>query len=193
MLPPSSYVGQVNTGDFLTRLLQSIVATGLAPRSFYADPSAPHGFDGLPVDFVARSIASVSLERRPGFATCHVVAGLRDAAPSLDTIVDWVAKAGYRVDRSLDHAAWLRAFRDRLRALPPADQQQSALPVLHQWERPHGREIFFENRCLRARLDALTPGGPTAIPAMDEMFVRQYLKNMVYLRLIGHPPLSTAA
>ena len=169
------------------------MATGLAPRSFYERPAARHGFDGLPVDFVARSIASIALDRRPGFATYHVVAGRRDDAPSLDTIVDWVARAGYRVDRSLEHAAWLRAFRDRLRALPSAEQQRLALPILHQWERPLGREVTFDNRALRARLEALTPGAPLVVPAMDEMFVRQYLKNMVYLRLIGHPTLSTAA
>ena len=62
-----------NAGDFLTRLLESIITTGLAPRSFYAPAVRRRHFDGLPVDVVARSIASVSLAQGGGYATYHVV------------------------------------------------------------------------------------------------------------------------
>ena len=42
------YLGQINTTDFFTRLLAGITFTGLAPASFYKDPSGPdRHFDGM--------------------------------------------------------------------------------------------------------------------------------------------------
>jgi fatty acid CoA ligase FadD9 len=47
-LPACRYTGQINPTDFFTRLLAGLCYTGLAPGSFYADPSsdAAH-FDGM--------------------------------------------------------------------------------------------------------------------------------------------------
>lgn len=68
------FLGQINPTDFFTRLLCSIVYTGLAPKSFYA---LPHGteehFDGLPVDFVSSIISAAALAERSGISTYHVV------------------------------------------------------------------------------------------------------------------------
>jgi fatty acid CoA ligase FadD9 len=187
IMPPRSFIGQVNAGDFLTRLFYSVVVTGLAPRSFYADGArAPH-FDGLPVDFVAHAIAAIGTERRGGFATYHVVNGHRDDGVSLDTMVDWIASAGYAVSRRDDHRTWFRAFRERLEALGPAEQQRSVLPILHRWETPLRGDLAFDNRRLRARLPGIE------VPRIDAVFVDQYLKNMVYQRLIPHPGIAAAA
>ena len=42
------YTGQINQTDFFTRLLAGICYTGLAPASFYRDPSGPdRHFDGM--------------------------------------------------------------------------------------------------------------------------------------------------
>ncbi len=191
IMPPTAYIGQVNAGDFLTRLLHGVIVTGLAPRSFYAEGSGPHHFDGLPVDFVARSIAAITQDDpRPGYGICHVVNG-RASGPSLDTWIDWVKQAGYHVERIDDHATWWRRFREKLLALDPMEQHRSPLAILHQWERPLGPELAFDNRRLLERLAAIA--GPVAIPDVDALFVEQYLKNMVYLGLIQHPGLSAAA
>ncbi len=192
MLPPRGFIGQVNTGDFLTRLLHGVVVTGLAPRSFYADGSGRHHFDGLPVDFVARAIAAITQAAPAGYSVCHVVNGHAGDGVSLDTLIDWVEKAGYAVRRIDDHATWLRAFRERLEALGPLEQQRSPLAILRQWERPIGRELAFDNPRLVERLSALA-GGPVAVPDVDALSVQQYLKNMVYQGLIQHPGLSAAA
>src|SRR6202035_1063716 len=111
-------------------LLESIVVTGVAPRSFYAETLTRRHFDGLPVDTVARDIAAVSLATREGYAINHVVDGHWDDGTSLDTFVDWVQRAGYPVRRIDNYTAWLRAFRERLEALSPAEQQHSALAGL---------------------------------------------------------------
>lgn len=192
ILPPRSFIGQVNAGDFLTRLLHGVVRTGLAPRSFYAaSASRPH-FDGLPADFVAHAVATIAGAPRAGYATFHVVNAHEDDGVSLDTLVRWVRTAGYPVTLVDDHAAWLRAFGERLRALPPVEQQRSPLPILHQWEQPLRGELGFDNRRLLERLEAIERG-PVPIPGIDELFVHQYLKNMVYLGLLPHPAMTAAA
>ncbi len=188
ILPSREYVGQVNVGDFLTRLLFSVVVTALAPRSFYAGDARRAHFDGLPVDFVARSIAAIGAAPRPSFATYHVVNAQWDDGVSLDTLVDWIASAGYPVTRLADHAAWLAEFRRRLLALPPPLQQRSALPILHQWAQPipASAETRFDARQLRERLEEIG-GGPVEIPRLDERAIHAYLRDLVVLGLIEEP------
>ena len=78
IMAETSYAGQLNVPDMVTRLILSIAATGLAPASFYlreprwSDTSRAH-FDGLPVDFVAESISTLTAKSRDkGFRTFHV-------------------------------------------------------------------------------------------------------------------------
>lgn len=94
----SRYLGQMNPTDFFTRLLCGICYTGIAPRSFYAQPDggAAH-FNGMPVDFVAAVIAAATAAERASFGTYHVINPHYNDGTSLDTIVDWVQSAGYPV------------------------------------------------------------------------------------------------
>lgn len=42
------YLGQQNPTDMFTRLLASLVYTGVAPQSFYKDPTGPdRHYDGM--------------------------------------------------------------------------------------------------------------------------------------------------
>lgn len=186
IMPPRSFGGQVNADDLLTRLLQSLVATGVAPRSFYAPTATRRHFDGLPVDLVARDIAAVALATRDGYATYHVVDGHLEDGVSLDSFADWVQRAGYPVKRIDDYGSWLRTFRERLEALPPSIQQHSALAGLEAWKRPAERDAGFDNRRLRDRLRAL--GEPAEMPHIDEATIRRYLESMVAAGLIGRAP-----
>jgi fatty acid CoA ligase FadD9 len=191
ILPHREFLGQVNVSDFLTRLLLGVVLTGLAPRSFYVGDASRAHFDGLPVDFVAESIASIASTPRPGIATYHVVNARWDDGVSLDRLVDWVASAGYPVTRVDDHAAWFAAFRERLLALPPELQHRSPLPILYQWARPIpvDGEALFDARRLRARLGEIAERA-VEIPRVDERFVHAYLEDLVALGLIGEPEAS---
>lgn len=66
------YSGQLNVTDAFTRMLLSLVLTGIAPRSFYqgdgsgARPRAH--YEGLPVDFVTEAITSLGLSSSEDFA-----------------------------------------------------------------------------------------------------------------------------
>ncbi|WP_438010805.1 thioester reductase domain-containing protein [Sorangium sp. So ce321] len=200
----SEYQGQVNTTDFLTRLLCGIVSTGLAPRSFYASAASGEGgapgshFDGMPVDFVARAIAAVTAHREAGrapqprasYETYHVVNPHWDDGVSLDSFVGWAQSMGYPIARVEEHAAWYRMFSERLQALGEEQRQHSPLPILHQWERPLRVEaqLRFDAQRLARRLAELAharDGRLAGIPGVNEAFFRRYLKDVARLGLIS--------
>ncbi|MFB9904386.1 carboxylic acid reductase [Allokutzneria oryzae] len=127
ILAHSTCTGQLNVPDMFTRLLFSLIATGIAPRSFYRS-DAEH-YDGLPVDFVARVVADLGAPSA-GYRTFNVVNPHEDGI-SLDTFVDWLVEAGHRIHRIDDHAEWSRRFEMALRALPEKQRKHSMLPLLH--------------------------------------------------------------
>ena len=99
ILAHTRFAGQLNVPDAFTRLLQSILVTGIAPRSFYetdADgrPQRAH-YDGLPVDFVAESIITLAAKPTDEFRSFDVMNPYDDGV-SLDTFVDWLIDAGHR-------------------------------------------------------------------------------------------------
>ncbi|MEV0247015.1 carboxylic acid reductase [Nocardia sp. NPDC050712] len=137
ILAHSRYPGQVNLPDMFTRLLFSVLATGLAPHSFYA--TGPGGarrrahYDGLPADFTAAAITA--LARPTGFQTYDVL-NPHDDNVSLDTFVDWLIEAGHDIQRLEDYQDWLARFEGALRALPEKQRQHSLLPLLRAFQRP---------------------------------------------------------
>jgi fatty acid CoA ligase FadD9 len=134
MLAHCYYHQQINVTDVFTRLLYSVIMTGLAPLSFYE--LAPDGrrqkahYDGLPVDFVAGSVVGISAEPHREIRTFHVANYHADEGASLDTFVDWIQSAGYRVERVPDHREWIDRFEATLKALPDEQRQHSSLAVL---------------------------------------------------------------
>ncbi len=75
ILPDQYYKGQANTSDLLTRLLYSIVLTGLAPQSFYGSRKSgrrkvPH-YDGVPVDILSKAIVGVRHQNFSDYTVYH--------------------------------------------------------------------------------------------------------------------------
>jgi glycopeptidolipid biosynthesis protein len=128
---------QRSRSDTFTRMVLSIVASGIAPTSFYrldADGNRQHShYDGLPVGFVAEAVAvlSAKLGRRSPteFATYHVM-NPNDDDIGLDEFVDWLVDAGYPIERIPDFDEWLDRFEGALRALPARQRQNSVLQML---------------------------------------------------------------
>ena len=71
ILADTTYAGQLNVPDMFTRMMLSLVATGIAPGSFYeldADGNRQRAhFDGLPVEFIAEAIATLGAQVVDGF------------------------------------------------------------------------------------------------------------------------------
>ncbi|MGB8388726.1 thioester reductase domain-containing protein, partial [Mycobacterium sp.] len=132
ILADTTYTGQLNAADMFTRMVLSVVATGIAPGSFYhldADGNRQRAhFDGLPVGFVAEAITTLGAQVVEGFETYHVM-NPHDDGIGVDEYVDWLIEAGYPIERIDDFAEWVQRFEAALRALPEPQRQDSALEV----------------------------------------------------------------
>ena len=133
ILPDTTYAGQLNVSDMFTRMVLSVVATGVAPGSFYpldADGNRQRAhFDGLPVEFIAEAITTLGMQAVDGFETYHVM-NPHDDGIGLDEYVDWLIEAGYPIERIDDFGEWLQRFDTALRALPDRQRQHSVQLVL---------------------------------------------------------------
>ncbi|OCB48449.1 non-ribosomal peptide synthetase [Mycobacterium vulneris] len=137
ILADPKYAGQLNLSDTVSRMVLSIVATGVAPESFYrlgedGRRQRAH-FDGLPVNFVAEAITTLGWEvaraASAGFETYHVM-NPHDDGIGIDTYIDWLSEAGYPIERVADFGEWLQRFETGLRALPERQRQNSVLQML---------------------------------------------------------------
>jgi glycopeptidolipid biosynthesis protein len=133
ILADTSFAGQLNVSDTVTRMVLSLVATGVAPASFYrldaeGNRQRAH-FDGLPVGFVAEAVATLGAQFVDGFVTYHVM-NPHDDGIGIDEYVDWVIEAGYPIERIDDFGEWLRRFEAGLRSLPERQRQSTVLQML---------------------------------------------------------------
>jgi fatty acid CoA ligase FadD9 len=191
ILAHSRHVGQINVPDMFTRLLFSVVTTGIAPRSFYqleADGHRPRAhYDGMPVDILAAALRGIGERPHAGFQSYNAINMHHDDGVSLDSYVDWIESAGYPVQRIADHADWFQRFGDKLRNLPEEERQRSSLNILGHLSQPHPADPA---RVSTARFEAASKGG---VPHIDEAFIHKYLGDMVALGLIEEPQTARAA
>ncbi|VEG45704.1 linear gramicidin synthetase subunit D [Mycolicibacterium flavescens] len=137
ILADTTYAGQLNLSDLVTRMVLSLMATGVAPKSFFrldADGNRQRTHaDGLPVEFVAEAIttlgAEVGQKSLSGFETYHVM-NTHDDGIGFDEYVDWLIEAGYHIERIDDFAEWLQRFEAGLRALPDRVREHSVMGLL---------------------------------------------------------------
>jgi fatty acid CoA ligase FadD9 len=192
IMAETSYHGQLNLPDMVTRLILSIAATGLAPESFYVrDPSGvrPRAhFDGLPVDFVAESISTVAADGSgdfKGFRTFHVM-NPHDDGVGLDEYVDWMVQAGCRVDRIGEYDEWIRRFESALRNLPERQRQASLLPLLVSFRHPQPplAGAFAPTPRFRAAVANAGIGVDGDIPQIDKSIIEKYLSDLELLGLL---------
>jgi fatty acid CoA ligase FadD9 len=189
ILADTTYAGQLNLPDMFTRLMLSLVATGIAPGSFYeldADGNRQRAhYDGLPVEFIADAISTLGERVVDGFDTYHVMNPYDDGI-GLDEYVDWLIDAGYPVERVGDYAAWLQRFDTAVRALPERQRQASLLPLLHNYQRPetpiHG-SIAPTDRFRSAVQDAKI-GPDKDIPHVTPAVIVKYVTDLQLLGLL---------
>ncbi|MER0449442.1 carboxylic acid reductase [Streptomyces sp. Edi4] len=139
ILAHSRLPGRLNLTDRFTRLLLSVLATGMAPRSFYRP--GPDGarsrahYSGLPVDFTATAITALTLDAPRGYVTYNTV-NPHDDGISLDAFVDWLTEAGHPIARFEDHTQWHMRALAAMRGLPERQRALSLLPLMDAYARP---------------------------------------------------------
>jgi thioester reductase-like protein len=198
ILADPTYTGQLNVSDTITRMVLSLVATGLAPNSFFkldADGKRQRAhFDGLPVDFIAEAIATLGAQAgrssAPGFQTYHVM-NPHDDGIGPDEYVDWLIDAGYPIQRIEDFGEWLHRFESALDALPERQREHSVL----QWLllRPSGEfhipepsfGSFAPADRFRAAVQAAKIGPHKDVPDIPHVSAPIILKYVTELQLLG--------
>jgi fatty acid CoA ligase FadD9 len=190
ILAHSRYAGQLNVPDMFTRLLLSLLATGIAPRSFYETDAAGHRprahYDGLPVDFIAEAVTTLGKQVTDRFRSFDVM-NPHDDGISLDVFVDWLNLAGNKIERIDDYNDWLSRFETALTALPEKQRQQSVLPLLHAYRKPERplpgaaapTEVFH------AAVRAAKVGEEKDIPHISPALINKYVSDLRQLGLLG--------
>jgi fatty acid CoA ligase FadD9 len=192
ILADTSYAGQLNLPDMFTRLMLSLVATGIAPGSFYEldgdGHRQPAHYDGLPVEFIAEAISILGtemLQDEAGFQTYHVMNPYDDGI-GLDEFVDWLFDAGYSIQRVGDYASWLERFETTLRALPERQRQYSLLPLLHNYQRPDKpiNGSMAPTDRFRAAVQEAKIGPDKDIPHVSAPIIVKYITDLQLLGLL---------
>jgi fatty acid CoA ligase FadD9 len=189
ILADTKYAGQLNVTDMFTRMMLSLVATGIAPGSFYeldndGNRQRAH-YDGLPVDFIAEAIATLGARVETGFETYHVMNPYDDGI-ALDEYVDWLIQAGYPIQRIPDYATWLQRFETAMRALPDRQRQHSLLPLLHNYQRP-GKPInaaMAPTDRFRSAVQDAKIGPDKDIPHVSGPIIVKYITDLQLLGLL---------
>jgi fatty acid CoA ligase FadD9 len=187
ILADTTYAGQLNLPDMFTRLMLSLVATGIAPGSFYeldADGNRQRAhYDGLPVEFIAAAISTLWPEE--GFETYHVMNPYDDGI-GLDEYVDWLIDAGYGIQRIADYGEWLQRFEGAMRALPERQRQYSLLPLLHNYQKPERplRGSLAPTDRFRAAVQEAKIGPDKDIPHVSAPIIVKYITDLQLLGLL---------
>jgi fatty acid CoA ligase FadD9 len=187
ILADTTYAGQLNLADAPTRLMLSLVSTGIAPGSFYelgvnGNRQRAH-FDGLPVEFIAEAISTLGAQVADGYRTYHVL-NPHDDGIGLDEFVDWLIDAGYAIQRIPDYAEWLQRFEIAMRALPDQQRQASLLPLLNSYQKPEKPvcESMAPTDRFRAAVQEAKIGPDKDIPHVTPELIVKYITD---LRLLG--------
>lgn len=133
IMPDRHYNGQFNQDDFLTRLIFSVMATGLAPKSFYQHSGKGSAlrvhFGGIPVDVLSDAIVALNKFSENGYVVFNA-ANYVQGGVSLDTIVDCIEKEGYKIDRVNSLEEWCVQIERRLKLMPQAQRRRSVVDII---------------------------------------------------------------
>jgi thioester reductase-like protein len=189
ILADTTYAGQLNVSGLFTRIVLSLVATGIAPGSFYqldADGNRQRAhFDALPVEFVAEAIATLGTRAVDGFETYHVM-NPHDDGIGLDEYVDWLIEAGYPILRIGDFGEWLQRFETGLRALPDRQRPGTVLELLSGLQPAEPmRGSFAPTDRFRAAVQDAKIGPNGDIPHISAPIILKYVTDLQLLGVLN--------
>ena len=189
------FTGQLNLSDTVTRMIYSVMLTGVAPGSFYrrgADGQRRRAhFDGLPVGFVAEAVTTLGAEAEEGFVTYHVM-NPHDDGIGIDEYVDWLIEAGYPITRIDDFGQWVQRFHLGLTMLPEDKRHNTVLqmllillhttPDLHAPEPTTGASAPTDR--FRGAVQAAGIGPDGDIPHVTPEVITKYVTDLKLLGLL---------
>ncbi|VBA49949.1 carboxylic acid reductase [Mycobacterium pseudokansasii] len=193
ILADTTWAGQLNVPDMFTRMMLSLVATGIAPGSFYeldaeGNRQRAH-YDGLPVEFIAEAIATLGASNGASngerFQTYHVMNPYDDGI-GMDQFVDWLVDAGCSIHRVDDYGDWLSRFETALRGLPEKQRHASLLPLLHNYQKPAPplRGSMAPTDRFRSAVQDAKVGPDKDIPHISPQIIAKYLSDLRVLGLL---------
>ncbi|MCV7408711.1 oxidoreductase [Mycobacterium florentinum] len=189
ILADTSYAGQLNVPDMFTRMMLSLVATGIAPASFYeldADGNRQRShYDGLPVEFIAEAVSTLGAQNVESFQTYHVMNPYDDGI-GMDEFVDWLIADGNSIQRIAEYGDWLRRFETALRGLPEKQRNASLLPLLHNYQKPEHpmRGSMAPTDRFRAAVQDAKVGPDKDIPHISAPIINKYISDLHLLGLL---------
>jgi fatty acid CoA ligase FadD9 len=193
ILAHSHYSGQVNVTDMFTRLMLSLLTTGIAPQSFYQLDAQGRRqrahYDGLPADFTAEAITTLGgdVAKFPDAYRTYNVLNTHDDGISLDTFVDWLIESGQHIERIDDYGQWFDRFEAAMKSLPEGQRKNSVLPLLDAYARPavplDGALMPAEK--FRAAVHSEMIGGTGEIPHLTRELIEKYVADLHQLGLLG--------
>ncbi|QIS19551.1 carboxylic acid reductase [Nocardia terpenica] len=189
ILAHSRFAGQLNVPDMFTRLLLSVLATGLAPKSFYQTDHAGNRqrahYGALPADFTAEAITVLGSQVTSGFETFDVL-NPHDDGISLDEFVDWLAAAGNSIERIDNYAEWLSRFETAMRGLPDRQKQHSVLPLLHAYQYPATPicGVALPAKKFQSAVQAAGLGPDNDIPHLTPALAEKYTNDLKLRNLL---------
>ncbi len=176
LLAHSSWPKQINDADAHTRLFAGLVATGLAPRSFFAPHyKGPRALEGTPVDRAASAITALALDD-DARGIFHVTRRARPGALDLDEVVAILERAGRIRQRVDSYSEWLTGFRRALLQLDKDAQRRSALPLLGRWAQPIAGALQLDTTRFDEAVARLTDD--KELPALTEGDVLRWLADL---------------
>lgn len=183
ILAHSHYEGQLNVPDMFTRLIASMINTGMAPASFYQpdEQQLPH-YDGLPVDFTAASIVTLANNNVDRYLTYNLVNPHRDGI-SLDTIVDWLIDSGLNIDRIINYDDWLMKFETAMNALSADLRSRSFLPLLFGIKKT--QQVIPGSAITSDRFSDDLKELSLTIPSVTPELIRKYVSDLRQLNMIS--------
>jgi fatty acid CoA ligase FadD9 len=187
MLAHETIEGQINSDDMFTRLLFSLIETGIAPRSFYrlgkAGQVQTGHYDGVPVNVVSSVVSNAPVSKSAVPKIFNITNYHAGDGCSLDAFVDWMIAAGHAITRIENHAEWHAAFVQKLKALPPDTRGKSALAIADAFARPLPTDHPIPGHAnFRALYQSVSDGAD--IPHLSERYIRKCLADMTRRGLI---------
>jgi fatty acid CoA ligase FadD9 len=193
ILAHTRYRGQLNVPDMFTRLIFSLLVTGIAPHSFYESDGmgsrARAHYDGLPVDFIAEAITTIGARVTDGYRSFDVMNPYDDGV-SLDMFVDWLIRAGNKIQRIDDYDEWLARFQTALTGLPERQRQHSVLPLLQAFRKPEKpiRGAAAPTDVFHAEVRTAKVGPDKDIPHISAELIDKYADDLRQLGLLSANP-----